>query len=243
MEQTENKKQQSNREKAMERLKGRYPDKQFDDDEMAWGQVNDDYDRYDKMADNEKKLSDMFGNDPRSARFITEWKNGGDPVVELVKMYGEDITDAVNDPDKLEEIAAANKEFVERVSKEKKLEEEYQQNLEASINDMNSVQEEDGLSDEQMDAAMSWLIGVIGDGVRGKFAPETIRMAVKAQNYDADMADAAHEGEVRGRNTKIDEKLRKASEGDGVAALNGKNGGSGGGQRANSIFALAAQAR
>lgn len=240
MEQAE--KKQNNRDKAMERLRGRYPDKQFDDDEAAWGQVNEDYDSYDRMADNEKKLSDMFGSDPRSARFITEWKNGSDPVVQLVKMYGDDITDAVNDPDKLEEIAAANKEFVERVGKEKQLEEEYQQNLETSIDDMNSVQEEDGLTDEQMDAAMSWLIGVIGDGVRGKFAPETIRMAVKAQNYDADMADAAHEAEVRGRNAKIDEKLRKANEGDGVSALNGKPG-SGGGARPKSIFALAAEAR
>lgn len=236
----------SNREKAVARMRERYPDRDFADDEAAWGQVNADYDDYAKelsgYKEREQSLSDMFNEDPRSARFITEWRNGSDPVVSLVRMYGDDITEALNDPDKLEEIAAANKEFVERVSKEKELEESYQQNLESSLSDIEQIQSEDGVSDDQIDAAMSWLIGIIGDGVRGKFAPETIRLALKAQGYDAAVADAAHEGELRGRNAKIEERLRKSREGDGVSSLGGRNGGTGGMRKA-SIFTLAEEAR
>lgn len=247
MEQKEQKEpKQSNRERAIARMRERYPDRDFADDEAAWGQVNTDYDDYDKelsgYKEREKSLTDMFGEDPRSARFITEWRNGSDPVVSLVRMYGDDITEALNDPDKLEEIAAANKEFVERVAKEKELEDSYQQNLETSLSAIEQIQSEDGVSDEQVDAAMSWLIGIISDGVLGKFAPGTIRLALKAQGYDAAVADAAHEGELRGRNAKIEERLRKSHGGDGVSNLSGKNGSAGGGRKA-SIFALAEEAR
>lgn len=236
----------SNRERAIERLKSRKPDIQADDDEALWGQVNDDYDGYEKelsgYRENEKSLTDMFGSDPRSARFLTAWHKGGDPVVELVRMYGDDVTEAAHDPEKLEEIAKANKEFVERVAKEKELEDTYQTNLEQSIGEIEKIQADEGLTDDEVDAAMSWLVGIIGDGVKGKFAPETIRLALKAQNYDTDVADAGHEGELRGRNAKIMETLRKPKQGDGVSMLGGRNGGTGGG-RASSIFSLANEAR
>jgi hypothetical protein len=57
----------------------------------------------------------------------------------------------------------------------------------------------------------------------GKFSAETLRMIVKAQNHDQDVATAAEEAEIRGRNTKIDEKLRQAKKGDGTPQLAGAN--------------------
>ena len=81
------------------------------------------------------------------------------------------------------------------------------------------VQEEDGLSDDQMDAAMAFLLNITKDGVMGKFSAESIRMASKALNHDADVATASEEGEVRGRNAKIEEKLRKNRKNDGLAVL------------------------
>jgi hypothetical protein len=64
---------------------------------------------------------------------------------------------------------------------------------------------------------------ISSDGVLGKFSPESIKMALKAMNHDADVAQAAHEGEVKGRNIKIEEKLRTKKKGDGTAPLDGKN--------------------
>ena len=59
----------------------------------------------------------------------------------------------------------------------------------------------------------------------GKFSPETIEMIIKAQHYDNDVAQAGVEGEVRGKNAKVTETLRKPTRGDGTAQLDGKNGG------------------
>lgn len=219
----------SKRDTMLERMRGKYPEEAFDDDEQLFGRINDDYEQYDKelagYKDREGKFSDMFTSDPRSARLMMEWKNGEDPAVVLVRLYGQDIKDAIDDPEKQEAIAEANKEYMARVAKEKEYEDEYTGNLAKSLTLLEKAQQEKGLSDDQIDDAMAWFIGVAKDAMMGKFSPETIEMIIKAQNYDADVAQAGEEGEVRGKNTKVTETLRKPIRGDGTAQLDGKNGG------------------
>lgn len=219
----------SKRDMTLDRLRDRYPDERFDDDEQLFGRINDDYDQYDNelagYRERESKFSDLFTSDPRSARLMLDWKDGDDPAVALIRLYGQDIKDAIDDPERQEAIAEANKEYMERVAKEKEYEEEYTANLAQSLTLLEKIQEEKGLSDEQVDGAMAWFIGVVKDAMMGKFLPETIDMVIKAQNYDNDVAQAEAEGEVRGKNTKVKETLRKPNRGDGTAQLDGKNGG------------------
>lgn len=237
----------SKRDLTRERLANKYPDRNFDDEEELFGAINDDYDSYDNdlagYREREQTLSDMFTSDPKSASFLTAWRKGGDPVTELIRIYGKDeIMDAINDPDRLEELSAANKDFVERVAKEKELDEQYQQNLAASLEEMGRIQEAQGLSDEDLDAAMEWLLGIVGDAVLGKFAPETIEMAIKALHHDTDVAEASATGEVRGRNANITDKLRKSQRGDGMPNMGGKNGSGAQKRRGSSIFSMAEEA-
>lgn len=237
----------SKRDLTRERLANKYPDRNFDDDEELFGAINDDYDSYDNdlagYREREQALSDMFTSDPKSASFLTAWRKGGDPVTELIRIYGKDeIMDAINDPDRLEELAAANKDFVERVAKEKELEGQYEQNLAASLDEIERIQQERGIGDEDIDAAIHLLVGVAGDAVVGKFSPETIDMALKALHHDTDVAEADATGEVRGRNAKITDKLRKAKSGDGMPTMGGKNGSGTHQRRNNSIFAMAEEA-
>jgi len=217
------------------RLKAKYPEKQFEDDEAMFGQINDDYDEYDnQLADRDKKIgeyqkrekafSDMFSSDPRSAAFMQNWKEGGDPRLAFIRDFGTDIVDIINDPEKQEEVAAANKEYAERVAKEKGFEEEYQKNLEESLANIQSLVD-GGKSNEEVDAAFELLLGIVKDGMMGKFSPESFKMAFKAISHDADVESAAADAEVKGRNAKIDEQLRKNKKGDGTAPLGGKNNG------------------
>ncbi len=241
---TEGKK--SKRDMLKERLSKKYPDKSFDDDETFAGQISDDYDNYDKELDEYKKseqaLSDMFTSDPRSASFLVDWKESGDPVVALVRRFGTDIADAVNDPERLEEMKKANQEYLDRVAKNKESEEKYKKNLKESLKAISDAQEQNGWSDEQVDSAMQNLFKILDDAIDGDIAPETLQMMMNAQNYDQDVASAQREGEVRGRNAKIEEKLRKADGGDGVGHLEGKNGTVRRAPSRQSIFELASQA-
>jgi len=242
MAEVENQQVKTKREAMMERLKGRNPDLNLDDDEAVMGAISDDYDNYDSelngYKEREKAFSDMFTADPRSASFLTSWRNGDDPVVVLVRQFGTDIKDAIDDPERQEQIAAANKEFVERVAKEKELDDIYQQNIAQSLQAIDELQAKNNLTDDQVDEAMTLIMTIANNAIVGKFTPETIDMAMKAINHDLDVAAAEHVGEVRGKNAKIDEKLRKQTGGDGIPALGGKNGGSGAPRRKRDMGAL-----
>lgn len=223
----------SNRDRYMERLKTKYPDKEFADDEALFGQTNDDYDSYDNelsgYREREKALSDLFASNPRSAAFLTDWRKGEDPIIGMVRKFGDDFKAALEDPEKQEALAAANKEFAERIAQEKEYEGEYQKNLNETLTTLETMQQDEGLSDEDIDSAMDFLVGIVRDGIMGKFTRESVAMALKAIRHDSDVEQADREGEVRGRNTKIEEKLRKGSKNDGTANLGSKNGGGKGG--------------
>lgn len=232
----------SKRDSFSERLKTKYPDREFADDEALFGQINDDYDDYDsKIANykkNEEDLINMMNIDPRSAYFLDNMKKGNDPVVEFVRMFGTDIKDRLEDPEWQEQLAAANKDFVERVAKEKELEQQYNENLDVTKENLRQFQEQNGLSDEQVDQVFGVLAGIVADGLVGKFSIESMNLAQKAINYDTDVEDAGIEGEVRGKNAKIEEKLRQKSKGDGVSSLNGRNNSAGGERRLPPMGAL-----
>ena len=219
----------SKRDLAMERIKAKYPDKSFDDDEAFFGQINDDYDDYDKQISEsrgrEEAFSNMFTSNPKSARLMMEWKNGNDPVAALIRIYGkEDILAAIEDPARLEAIEQANKEFAEKVAKNDEYDAQYEKNLPASIQAIEAWASEKGVSDEDIDDAVTALSKLCGDFILGKITTDSIEMMLKAKNYDADVEQAQVEGEVAGRNAKIEEKLRKGKKGDGTVVLDGKNG-------------------
>ena len=224
----------SNRERYTERLKAKYPDREFADDEALFGQINDDYDGYDKelsgYKEREKALSDLFASNPQVPLSLLTGEKA-----KTYHRYGAQIRDdfkaALEDPEKQEALAAANKEFAERIAQEKEYEGEYQKNLDETLTTLETMQQEEGLPDEDIDSAMDFLVGIVRDGIMGKFTRESIEMAIKAIRHDSDVEAAGHEGEVKGRNSKIEEKLRKAGKNDGTADLAGKNGGGSGGSR------------
>lgn len=236
----------SRRDQQLERMRKKYPDKKFEDDEEIYGQIYDDYDQYEQdlngYKDREKAMSDMFSADPRSAQFLADMHNGQDPYVGLVKNFGVNIEDVLHDPKMQEQIAEANKEYVERVAKSRKLDEEYEKNMDASLETLRQFQEERGMSDEQIDAVVDAVLTVVRDGVMGKFSKETLAMFVNAINHDSDVASASEEGRVAGRNDKIVEGLRKRAKGDGTAPLSGKNGDASMARRSQNMFDLANEA-
>lgn len=231
-----------------ERLKAKYPDREYADDEAFFGQINDDYDDYDGKLkgyeERESSLIDIFNNDPRSAQFLTDMAKGQDPWTNLIKRIGADgMTEILNDPAKQDEFEAANKEYLERVAKSKELDEQWDRNMEESRKVVDAIQGELNLSDDEMDAALDLLGKITNEVLMGKFTRESIQMALKALNHDKDIAEASQEGEVRGRNTKVEAVLRKPKHGDSVPMLGGSNNTPSRAKKEKSIFELAAEAK
>jgi len=237
MENTEKQEVIKKRDIALNRMKSKYPEENFEDEEVLFGKINDDYDDYDKqIADRnaeleeykgrEKSFSEMFSADPRSAAVFNKWREGEDPEIAFLRLFGPDIVEVINDPEKQEQVAEANKEYAKSVLKAEEYEKEYNDNINEALTYMKSL-EEGGKNQEEVDQAFGILVGIAYDALKGKFTPESFDLAFKALSHDADVKMASEDGEVKGRNAKIDEKLRKAKQGDGTQPIGGKNVASG----------------
>lgn len=225
---TDNKQVMSRRNTVLERLKNRYPDKDFSDEESIYGQISDDYDGYDRdiagFQEREKVLLDLFDKNPKAAQFITDMAKGKDPWLAVIERLGIDgITELMNDPEKKAEYAAKNEEYVANVAKNKELDEEYDRNNAESAMLIDKVQQERGLSDDVRDKMVATIKRIAQDAIIGKIAPETIDMVLNAITHDADVDNARSEGMVAGKNAKIEERLRKPSEGDGLPVSGGSS--------------------
>lgn len=209
----------------IDRMKERNANYNADDEEGMFAGINADYDNYENelngYKDRESKIVDMVDRDPRSAAFLASWSEGEDPVITLVKQFGTEIADAIDDPKKADEIASANREYLEKVAKNKELEDTYTKNMESTLDVLGQWQEDNGYSDDEMDSGLGKLSEIAGDFIQGKITPETLQLIFKANNYDADVADAHRKGEVTGRNAKIKEQLRKP-QGDGLPSMTTK---------------------
>lgn len=162
------------------------------------------------LRDERSTLSDLLGNDPRAAAFLTDWHDNGDPAVALIRAYGKDqLLGAINDPERLEEIAAANQAFVERLADNRHLEEEYEDNLKESLRQIDEHQQQTGATDDEVDQLLNLLQQITTDNIRGIISPDTIALLVKALHYDNDLLRATREGELHGRNTNIEETLQE----------------------------------
>ena len=238
----------SRREQFGERLKKKYPDREYADDEALFGQIDDDYADYDNQLnqykERESRLTDLFSKDPRSAQFITDMAKGNDPWIAVLERLGIDgVTDLLNDPSKQAEYAEANKKYVERLAKSKELDEEFNKNMPETLSMLEQVQQERGLGDETIDAAWELIERIGNEALVGKISRETLDMALNAVTHDADVNNARTEGTVAGRNAKIDETLRKPQQGDGTPNLAGSNNAPTRKSANRSMFDLADEAR
>lgn len=219
---TENQPVKGKRDLFMERLQSTYPDKDFSDDEAVYGQILDDFDERDRRLknyeDDENRLTQLFVKDGNTASFFSDLANGKSPITSLVERYGPLIRDAVDDPEKAKELEAATKVYLDRVAKNRELNEEYEKNLDNSFEEIDKA----GISDEDFGRAMDKLQEMMNDFVVGKITPETIQLVLSGIDHDADVASADHIGEVRGKNAKFEESRRKPT-GDGLPSIGSAN--------------------
>lgn len=213
MENTEEQEIRSKREILAERLKAKYPELNDEDEEALFGAISDDYDRYDNESksyqENSQKLTDLFNSDNRSASFLMKWRDGANPCVALLEEFGDEFREALQDPEMLDKFAEATKKYNEKTLKSKELNRMAEENFDASLSALNEAQQELGVSDEVVTKAFEFYSTVINDAIINKVSKETWLMFIKATQYDEDIADAEHIGEVRGKNTKINELKAK----------------------------------
>lgn len=169
----------------------------------------------------EKAVSDMFATDPRSGVFLSNWRDGADPVVEMVRQFGPELREALDNPALQQKLAEANNEYLGRVAMERTLGEEFRANIVKSLEMLDAKSERENISDADLESAWEWLRRIADNGLRGIVTEEAIDMALKAIRHDEDVAVARRTGEIDGRNTAIEVHLRENRASDGTVAPSG----------------------
>jgi len=97
---------------------------------------------------------------------------------------------------------------------------------------------------EEWKSVFSELFAALAAFTRGKLNIQFVSLLLKGIGYDKGLAVARAEGEIAGRNARIEEMLRTQPKSDGIPALSNRGGAHTDSRtRPASIFDLAAQAR
>ena len=187
---------QSAKEKFFAYYKGKNADRDTEDEEKFYGDLYSDYESRDNdmkelegyRAANEKILAAMDKN-PSLGNLFIEMLNDSEtnPLLYLIAEYGEEFKDALEDPEMLEKVVAANQKHLETVAKNKKLEEESMANLPKSLEALDRAKEKLGASDEEAKAVAEKFYQILNDAVVEKVDEETWLAWFKAMKYDQDL--------------------------------------------------------
>lgn len=222
MAKTENQGVNNRRERLMGRIKSRYPDRTFvgqknqdgqdgqDDFDQAVNDLLDEYDaRQTEQNANNEKLMKLFMSDPRSHEFVNRWVEAGDPLAALIEIFGDDFSEAMSSPESRERFVESHNKWLERKSADEAAAAEREANWQKSLEDLESWGNEKGLDEQKKVNVILRLHQVGVNAIENVYTPEDFEMAFNAMNYAEDVASARKEGEVAGRNAKIEAAKRE----------------------------------
>ena len=217
MEAVENQNIMTSRDRLKERYSKKYPDRDFAGED-AVNAIDDEViaelEAFDAELEgykaNDKKIKDLFNSDPRSANFMVSWMaGGGNPIQYLLEIFGPELQEALESEEGRAKIVDSTNKWLERKATEEAGEAERMANYEQSVNDLVAFASEKGISDEQAMKVFEKVNQIGFDVIEGKYTREAYEMAYNAMNYASDVETARKEGEVAGKNAKIEEKLAK----------------------------------
>lgn len=188
-----------------------YPDIDFEDKETRYGKMNEDRARYKEYVKAGRALSDTFTKNRWLAAMLYDLRQNPDkdPITWMAD-NGIDILEALENDEYRKTIADKVADYQKKQAEGEKAAEEHDANLQASAEALKAIQQERGMTDEETGALWAdvWQ-NIIDPALRGQITGDTWTMLINARNYDNDMATAQEQGAVKGRNEKINNKLRK----------------------------------
>lgn len=200
------------------RMKERKPDTDWDatDDDAMAEMAMADYDEMSSIVDQYKQrdaaFDELAAKHPQGMMFLAQLAKGKSMREAIENSMEVSIEDLYNDPDyprAKEEKAAKEAEAVKNM-----------------LAEIDKQAEENGWTPEDVDQALEDFDELIRAVEENKVTFAMLSMLRNGKNYEKDLAGARHEGEVSGRNAKIEQGQRKKKAStDGLPALGGMSGG------------------
>lgn len=208
-----------------ELLSKHYPDRQFDTDEDAENAFYEDYEQKSSaLKDAEVSNQEVFAlieANPALADVIIAMNEGEPFEVALAKCVDlEALTPSDGEPN-FEEYKKAVSERKQREAEIKSYQETRKANSDKSKADANEFYDEKGMDADEQDAFVSFVEGFYVSLLRGEISKATLTKMYQAFKYDEDVADAAEQGEINGRNAQIEAKRTTNAKTDGIPTSGG----------------------
>lgn len=220
----------------LERARERFPDRTFADLDAAEvpdgvASLDDAIDEmltdyatrqaeYDTQND---RLRELMRIDPSAAEFVQRWVENGDPRTALVETFGDELGISEASAAQFSDQLAG---WRERKAANDALEAQAEENWNGSLSALEEWGNGKGLTLEQKRDVMLRLLSITFNGMENKYGPEDFDLAFNAINHDGDVAAARAEGEVAGRNARIEAARRSRSAAGALppAAAGGQGG-------------------
>lgn len=211
------------KEEFMGRVKERYPDNDYEDEDARYGAysqyVDDISSERDKYKESNDKFADAYARDPRFAAIAQEAvKDGGNVASKMVEVYGRDVMEAFNDPEQIAALTEANNKYLADVAEMNEIAKEQEKNKTESDKIIAEFLAENDMAPEEGEKFLEGYYQMIEDGLMGIVRKEYLESYMKSLNYDSDLVDAARAGEVKGMNEQHDKMVKKQI-GDGIADI------------------------
>ena len=228
--------EKSSRENLLSRARERFPDRTFADldatepqegtadlDEAIDEMLTEYATNQSTYDEKNSRLTELLISDPSAAEFIQKWIETGDPRSALVETFGDELGMSEEGQSNFKSELEG---WRERKASNDALEAESESNWQNSLSALEEWGNGKGLSLEQKRDVMLRLLSITFNGMENKYAAEDFDLAYNAINHDTDVANARQEGEVAGRNAKIEanRRDRNASEAMPPAPIGGQGG-------------------
>ena len=200
------------------RIKERYPDVDYDNEETVFETLNNDYDekesRLAKYEEESAKLIDRMNEYPQLIGLLTGGDKNQNPITFIIENFGDDFKAALDSEEGRKMFEDSYQKYLDKVAAAEKLNKEADDNLKVSLETLEELQKEKGYTDAQCKDIFEFLIKIGEEALVNNYSKESFEFAAKALNYDKDIEDAAHTAEIKGRNTAISEKLKAETQPD-----------------------------
>ncbi len=223
----------SSRERLVERIMQRYPDRRFESDDDFYDAL-DEYDsflcgNYEKMVGDQNKLCQLMCSNPKVGAFISDVAEGEDALVACIRYFGRDLLEQGGDERKMYAIRRANEEFLERNRCYRELESSMQKNVERSVRHIKRFMQSKKMDDAEFEEFLERIFHVCRHVFAGDLNTDVLELLYKGLRYDSDLPCAEHAAEIKGRNERIVMSRREMA-GDSLPAMkhvsdNGDKGG------------------
>lgn len=186
------------------------PDVDFEDKEARYERLTKDRDDLRKLRTSGKAFSGILDKHRWLGAMLSDEETN--PLVWMAK-HGIDIKAALDDPEAMQKVTDAFDGWTQKQADGEAAEQAQGEAIDASLQSLASVQQEFGLSDEQMDRLWThFWDDVFAPAFKGEVAKDTWVALMHAMNYDTDMANAREEAAMQARNEKHANKVKTFEE-------------------------------